>query len=141
MLGELNWIFTAITDTIAWNTLPRGKNTKLSDELSFLSFYLLLTFPIPPVSLSSFSSSCIPLYLLPPFSSSFTLPSPSYSLFLLLAFFFLPIFLLPFTLPISQFPLPLYSVPLPHLPVSYFLVTLSTITLNPPIFSYYVYTE
>lgn len=24
MLGELNWIFTAITDTIAWNTLPRN---------------------------------------------------------------------------------------------------------------------
>lgn len=24
MLGELNWIFTAITDTIAWNILPRG---------------------------------------------------------------------------------------------------------------------
>ena len=24
MLGELNWIFTAITDTVAWNTLPRG---------------------------------------------------------------------------------------------------------------------
>lgn len=23
ILGELNWIFTAITDTIAWNTLPR----------------------------------------------------------------------------------------------------------------------
>jgi regulator-associated protein of mTOR len=23
-LGELNWIFTAITDTIAWNTLPMG---------------------------------------------------------------------------------------------------------------------
>lgn len=23
MLGELNWIFTAVTDTIAWNTLPR----------------------------------------------------------------------------------------------------------------------
>jgi regulator-associated protein of mTOR len=23
-LGELNWIFTAVTDTIAWNTLPRG---------------------------------------------------------------------------------------------------------------------
>jgi len=22
-LGELNWIFTAITDTIAWNVLPR----------------------------------------------------------------------------------------------------------------------
>jgi hypothetical protein len=23
-LGELNWIFTAITDTIGWNVLPRG---------------------------------------------------------------------------------------------------------------------
>ena len=23
-LGELNWIFTAVTDTIAWNMLPRG---------------------------------------------------------------------------------------------------------------------
>ena len=23
-LGELNWIFTAITDTIAWNVLPRA---------------------------------------------------------------------------------------------------------------------
>ena len=22
--GELNWIFTAITDSIAWNTLPRA---------------------------------------------------------------------------------------------------------------------
>jgi hypothetical protein len=26
-LGELNWIFTAITDTIAWNVLPRGKQS------------------------------------------------------------------------------------------------------------------
>jgi hypothetical protein len=24
LLGELNWIFTAITDTIAWNVLPHG---------------------------------------------------------------------------------------------------------------------
>lgn len=24
-MGELNWIFTAITDTIAWNVLPRGE--------------------------------------------------------------------------------------------------------------------
>jgi regulator-associated protein of mTOR len=23
-IGELNWIFTAVTDTIAWNLLPRG---------------------------------------------------------------------------------------------------------------------
>nr|XP_039265005.1 regulatory-associated protein of mTOR-like [Styela clava] len=28
-LGELNWIFTAITDTIAWNTLPRDLFQKL----------------------------------------------------------------------------------------------------------------
>jgi regulator-associated protein of mTOR len=27
-LGELNWIFTAITDTIAWNVLPRGMLTR-----------------------------------------------------------------------------------------------------------------
>jgi len=25
-LGELNWIFTAVTDTIAWNVLPVGKS-------------------------------------------------------------------------------------------------------------------
>ncbi|KAF7992419.1 hypothetical protein HCN44_001744 [Aphidius gifuensis] len=29
MLGELNWIFTAITNTIAWNTLPRDLFQKL----------------------------------------------------------------------------------------------------------------
>jgi hypothetical protein len=29
MLGELNWIFTAITDTIAWNTLNRPLFQKL----------------------------------------------------------------------------------------------------------------
>jgi len=29
LLGELNWIFTAITDTIAWNVLPRALFQKL----------------------------------------------------------------------------------------------------------------
>lgn len=29
MLGELNWVFTAITDTIAWNALPRELFQKL----------------------------------------------------------------------------------------------------------------
>lgn len=29
MLGELNWIFTAITDTIAWNVLPKALFQKL----------------------------------------------------------------------------------------------------------------
>ena len=27
--GELNWIFTAVTDTIAWNSLPRDIFQKL----------------------------------------------------------------------------------------------------------------
>lgn len=40
-LGELNWIFTAITDTIAWNTIPQGKcvspaHIPLADNLLFL---------------------------------------------------------------------------------------------------------
>lgn len=30
LLGELNWIFTAITDTIAWNVLPHGTEGHLS---------------------------------------------------------------------------------------------------------------
>ena len=29
MLGELNWVFTAVTDTIAWNSLPRDLFHKL----------------------------------------------------------------------------------------------------------------
>jgi hypothetical protein len=36
-LGELNWIFTAVTDTIAWNVLPRGRcftNHSLSEKPS-----------------------------------------------------------------------------------------------------------
>lgn len=39
-LGELNWIFTAITDTIAWNVLPRGEH---ADTPSHSSFCLLQT--------------------------------------------------------------------------------------------------
>lgn len=31
-LGELNWIFTAITDTIAWNTMPRGTYVVILDS-------------------------------------------------------------------------------------------------------------
>jgi regulatory associated protein of mTOR len=33
-LGELNWIFTAITDTIAWNMLPRALFQKLFRQVS-----------------------------------------------------------------------------------------------------------
>ena len=31
LLGELNWIFTAVTDTIAWNVLPHGWSFFLTD--------------------------------------------------------------------------------------------------------------
>jgi regulator-associated protein of mTOR len=31
-MGELNWIFTAITDTIAWNVLPQKLFQKLFRE-------------------------------------------------------------------------------------------------------------
>lgn len=33
-LGELNWIFTAITDTIAWNVLPKPLFQKLFRSVS-----------------------------------------------------------------------------------------------------------
>ena len=36
-LGELNWIFTAITDTIAWNMLPRSLFQRLFRQASALS--------------------------------------------------------------------------------------------------------
>lgn len=37
-LGELNWIFTAITDTIAWNVLPRGLFWQKSSYSTIWSF-------------------------------------------------------------------------------------------------------
>ena len=33
-LGELNWVFTAVTDTIAWNVLPRALFQKLFRQAS-----------------------------------------------------------------------------------------------------------
>ena len=33
-LGELNWIFTAITDTIAWSTLPSNLFQQLFRQVS-----------------------------------------------------------------------------------------------------------
>jgi len=41
MLGELNWIFTAITDTIAWNVLSRGM-LKLQQVLNTIFARLVL---------------------------------------------------------------------------------------------------
>ncbi len=42
-LGELNWIFTAITDTIAWNMLPRSLFQRLFRQanLPTSAFFLL----------------------------------------------------------------------------------------------------
>ncbi|KIH69120.1 hypothetical protein ANCDUO_00532 [Ancylostoma duodenale] len=40
ILGELNWIFTAITDTIAWNALPRDDFQRLFRQL--LQFFSAL---------------------------------------------------------------------------------------------------
>lgn len=36
LLGELNWIFTAITDTIAWSSLPTEMFQKLFRQVHFL---------------------------------------------------------------------------------------------------------
>lgn len=37
-LGELNWIFTAITDSIAWNMLPRSLFQRLFRQVSAAPF-------------------------------------------------------------------------------------------------------
>lgn len=58
MLGELNWIFTAITDTIAWNTLPRGQY--LCPLLSLaLSVFFLSVKPSFTMFSSFFSESVL----------------------------------------------------------------------------------
>eukprot|EP00798_Chlamydomonas_sp_ICE-L_P024029 gene24029-9606_t len=45
-LGELNWIFTAITDTIAWNMLPRALFQKLfRSDLLVASLFRLFLLP------------------------------------------------------------------------------------------------
>jgi regulator-associated protein of mTOR len=42
VLGELNWIFTAITDTIAWNLLPPELFQRLFRQVSSLHLYAFL---------------------------------------------------------------------------------------------------
>lgn len=41
LLGELNWIFTAVTDTIAWNVLPHG--ILLRYTMQFVIMQLLIS--------------------------------------------------------------------------------------------------
>lgn len=44
-LGELNWIFTAITDTIAWNMLPRSLFQRLFRQASCPPIWRFLLVP------------------------------------------------------------------------------------------------
>lgn len=39
LLGELNWIFMAVTDTIAWNVLPQGIWRDIRFPVMLCSFY------------------------------------------------------------------------------------------------------
>lgn len=48
-LGELNWIFTAITDTIAWNVLPRALFQKLFRQVSqFITIAITSAYVLTP---------------------------------------------------------------------------------------------
>nr|KAG5714826.1 hypothetical protein BaRGS_000314 [Batillaria attramentaria] len=67
MLGELNWIFTAITDTIAWNTLPRDLFQKLfRQDLLVASLFrnfllaerVMHSYNCTPTSLPKLPSTC-----------------------------------------------------------------------------------
>lgn len=65
MLGELNWIFTAITDTIAWNTLPRSLFQKLFRQ-DLLVASLFRNFLLAERVMRSYDCSPISAPALPP---------------------------------------------------------------------------
>lgn len=52
LLGELNWIFTAVTDTIAWNVLPHGNEIEILTRnlVQILKFDLCVSFTLIFVS-------------------------------------------------------------------------------------------
>lgn len=54
LLGELNWIFTAVTDTIAWNVLPHG-NKKTSSSRQLLDLFNFMITDLTACSITSFS--------------------------------------------------------------------------------------
>ena len=65
MLGELNWIFTAITDTIAWNTLPRPLFQKLFRQDLLVSWPTVLVLnPTHLAVMWSRQCSWVPLAIL-----------------------------------------------------------------------------
>ena len=72
--GELHWIFTAVTDTIAWNTLPSNVFQKLFREdllaaslfrlLHFFLIFFRFIFIVPnSVCLSACLFVCLSLFL------------------------------------------------------------------------------
>lgn len=65
MLGELNWIFTAITDTIAWNTLPRELFQRLFRQ-DLLVASLFRNFLLAERIMRSYNCEPISLPRLPP---------------------------------------------------------------------------
>lgn len=44
LLGELNWIFTAVTDTIAWNVLPHGNGIDFLDRHKYDNLCIIVSF-------------------------------------------------------------------------------------------------
>jgi hypothetical protein len=65
LLGELNWIFTAITDTIAWNALPRDLFQKLFRQ-DLLVASLFRNFLLAERIMRSLDCSPVSLPKLPP---------------------------------------------------------------------------
>lgn len=65
MLGELNWIFTAITDTIAWNILPRELFQKLFRQ-DLLVASLFRNYLLAERIMRSYNCSPVSMPKLPP---------------------------------------------------------------------------
>ena len=65
MLGELNWVFTAVTDTIAWNSLPRDLFQKLFRQ-DLLLASLFRHFLLAERIMRSFNCTPVSLPKLPP---------------------------------------------------------------------------
>lgn len=84
MLGELNWIFTAITDTIAWSSLPK----ELFQKLFRLVWFRFFSYRIILILLENFIhnavSYCVYTYY---FSQLFSIVLYSYFSFFPLIYY------------------------------------------------------
>lgn len=63
-LGELNWIFTAITDTIAWNVLPRGEAFHTQGYIVDFNYMLTVSFSTESFTLLILGSEFFLMYLI-----------------------------------------------------------------------------